>query len=174
MTPSKSQGTFSRRRFVQGAGMLVVGFSTRLPYLDALARAAQQGSLIPDYPTFDLKAGDSFVEIHGDGKVLIKIGKVNNGQGTPSAWAMMAAEELDVPLDHIEVRFGDTAATPDQGGTGGSNGVSAVYGPLRQAAATARQALLRLASEKLQVPVTSLTVKDGIVSGGANAGSASY
>jgi len=170
----KKQETFSRRRFVQGVGVLAVGFSTRLPTLDALARAAAQGTTVPDYPTFDLKAVDSFVEIHGDGKVLIKIGKVNNGQGTPTAWAMMAAEELDVPIDSVEVRFGDTAATPDQGGTGASNGVSATYGPLRQAAATARQALLRLASEKLHVPVTSLTVKDGIVSGAANAESVSY
>ena len=170
---SKKGGTLSRRRFVQGVGVLVVGFSTRLPTLDGLARAAQVG-IVPDYPTFDLKAVDSFIEIHGDGNVLIKIGKINNGQGTPSAWAMMAAEELDVPLDRIEVRFGDTAATPDQGGTGGSNGVSAVYGPLRQAAATARQALLYLASAKLGVHIAALTVKDGIVSGTSSSKSVSY
>ena len=162
----------SRRQFVQGLGMLVVGFSTRIPTLDALARAAQLG-IVPDYPTFDLKAVDSFIEIHGDGNVLIKIGKINNGQGTPTAWAMLAAEELDVPLERIDVRFGDTASTPDQGVTGGSNGVSAVYGPLRQAASTARQQLLHLASEKLRVPVASLTVNNGVVSA-ANGGSASY
>ena len=170
---TNEQERFSRRRFVQGVGVLVVGFSTRLPYLDALARAAQTG-ITPDYPTFDLKAVDSFIEIHGDGKVLIKIGKVNNGQGTPMAWAMMAAEELDVPLNSIDVRFGDTAGTPDQGGTGGSNGVSAVYGPLRQAAATARQALLRLASEKLQAPVTSLIVNDGVIGSANGNGAVSY
>lgn len=161
-TPSQNHGVLNRRQFVQGLGMLVVGFSTRIPTLDALARAAQSG-IVPDYPTFDLKAVDSFIEVHGDGNVLIKIGKINNGQGTPTAWAMMAAEELDVPVERIQVRFGDTAATPDQGGTGGSNGVSAVYGPLRQAAATARQALMRLASQKLGAPETSLTVRDGVV-----------
>jgi nicotinate dehydrogenase subunit B len=164
---------FSRRHFVQGVGVLVVGFSTRIPGLNALLRAAQEGR-IPDYPKFDLKAVDSFVEIRGNGTVLIKIGKVNNGQGTPTSWAMMAAEELDVPVDRVEVRFGDTAATPDQGGTGASNGVSAVYGPLRQAAATARQALLRLASERLHVPVTSLTVRDGVVTRIGSAQSATY
>jgi len=172
-TLPREKHVFSRRHFVKGVGVLVVGFSTRMPGLNALARAAQE-SLAPEYPTFDLKAVDSFIEIHGDGKVLIKIGKVNNGQGTPTSWAMMAAEELDVPFDRVEVRFGDTAATPDQGGTGASNGVSAVYGPLRHAAATAKQALLRLASEKLNVPVTSLAVKDGVISGTASAQSATY
>ena len=164
---------FGRRHFVQGVGVLAVGFSTRMQGLSALLRAAQEKGLAPDYPTFDLKSVDSFVEIHGDGAVLIKIGKVNNGQGTPTSWAMMAAEELDVPFERIEVRFGDTAATPDQGGTGASNGISAVYIPLRQAAATARQALLRLASEKLNVPATSLTVKDGVITG-SNAQSTTY
>ena len=142
--------------------------------LSALVKAAQEKSVAPDYPTFDLKSVDSFVEIHGDGNVLVKIGKVNNGQGTPTSWAMMAAEELDVPLDRIDVLFGDTAETPDQGGTGNSNGVSAVYVPLRQAAATARQALLQLAAKKLGVPVASLTVKDGVITGTSNAQSATY
>lgn len=170
----KNRGAFSRRQFIQGTGVLVVGFSTALiaPW-EALARAAQ-GVVVPDYPKYELTAVDSFVEIHGDGTVLIKIGKINNGQGTPTSWAMLAAEELDVPLESVEVRFGDTAATPDQGGTGASNGVSSTYGPLRQAAATARQALLQLASTKLDVPVASIAVKDGVVTGTDSSRSATY
>ena len=174
VTPESKAATFGRRRFVKGVGVLAVGFSTRMPGLSALLRAAQEKGLAPDYPTFDLKSVDSFVEIHGDGAVVIKIGKVNNGQGTPTSWAMMAAEEVDVPLDRIEVRFGDTAATPDQGGTGASNGISGVYVPLRQAAATARQALLHMASETLNVPVTSLTVKDGVITGTSSTQSVTY
>ena len=136
MRTQKSSTILSRRNFLKGSGVLIVGFSTAgmLP-VEVLARAAQ-GNPVRDYPKFPLDSVDSFVEIHGDGSVLIKIGKINNGQGTPTSWAMMAADELDVPLNKVEVRFGDTAATPDQGGTGGSNGVSATYAPLRQAAAT--------------------------------------
>ena len=161
----EKRGTFSRRQFIQGTGVLVVGFSSAcIAPWEALARAAQ-GVAAPDYPTYDLTAVDSFLEIHGDGTVLVKIGKINNGQGTPTSWAMMAAEELDVPFNRVDVRFGDTAATPDQGGTGASNGVSSTYSPLRQAAATARQSLLKLASTKLDEPVASLTVKDGVVRG---------
>src|SRR5215470_4405217 len=91
-----------------------------------------------------------------------------------ASWVMIAADELDVPLNRVQVRFGDTAATPDQGGTGGSNGISSVYNPLRQACATARQALLKMASAKLDVSVESLTVKDGVVSGSGGAKSVSY
>src|SRR6185436_15711762 len=105
----------------------------------------------------------SFIEVHSDGKVLVKVGKTNNGQGTPTSWAMMVAEELDVPLERIELLFGDTARTPDQGGTGASNGVSSTYGPLRRAAATARQALLGLASVRLGVPPIELIVDNAVV-----------
>jgi nicotinate dehydrogenase subunit B len=153
----------SRRQFLKRTGVLIVGFSTAPSFLERTFALAAQGLPIPDYPTYELNAVDSFIEIHGDGTVLVKIGKINNGQGTPTSWAMMAAEELDVPLSKVDVRFGDTAGTPDQGGTGGSNGVSAVYGPLRQAAATARQALLQLASKKFNVPAANLTIQDGVV-----------
>lgn len=153
----------TRREFFQSVGVLVVGFSAApVAVAEAFARPAQ-GNIIPDYPKYDLNAVDSFIEVHGDGKVLVKIGKTNNGQGTPTSWAMMVAEELDVPFESIDLLFGDTARTPDQGGTGASNGVSSTYGPLRRAAATARQALLGLAAARLGVPAVDLIVTDGVV-----------
>jgi nicotinate dehydrogenase subunit B len=174
MKNPNTDGAISRRQFLKTTGVLIVGFSADHAFALQTAARAAQGSVVPDYPTYDLNAVDSFIEVHGNGAVIIKIGKINNGQGTPTSWAMMAAEELDVPLETIEVRFGDTAATPDQGGTGGSNGVSAIYGPLRQAAATARQALLELASKQFGVPVADLVVKEGAVSAGGSAQSVKY
>jgi nicotinate dehydrogenase subunit B len=170
----RSGGTVSRRQFLQGTGVLVVGFSVAPMFKDLAAARAAEGRTVPDYPTYDLNAVDSFLEIHGNGTVLVKIGKVNNGQGTPTSWAMMAAEELDVPLHSVDLKFGDTAETPDQGGTGNSVGVSSIYAPLRQAAATARQALLQLASKKFGVPVESLTVKDGVIAAATSSRSATY
>jgi len=161
---SRKSGEVSRRQFLKHTGVMIVGFSTAPSFAERAFALAAQGQPIPDYPTYELNAVDSFIEIHGDGRVLVKIGKINNGQGTPTSWAMMAAEELDVPLSKVDVRFGDTAGTPDQGGTGGSNGVSTLYGPLRQAAATARQALLEMAAAKLGAPAASLTIKDGVIS----------
>src|SRR5438128_3961902 len=159
-----SEGKLPRRQFFQGTGALIVGFSaTGMGAVEAFSGAAQ-GTVVPDYPTIDLTAVDSFIEVHSDGKVLVNIGKTNNGQGTPTSWAMMVAEELDVPVESIELKYGDTAKTPDQGGSGNSNGVQAEYEPLRQAAATARQELLRLASTNLGVLASNLNVQDGVVS----------
>src|SRR4051812_49299236 len=68
----------TRRNFLKGTGLLVVGFSTTgmLP-IEVLARAAQ-GNPVRDYPKFPLDAVDSFIEVHGDGSILVKIGKINN------------------------------------------------------------------------------------------------
>jgi len=113
MTDEQQRGAFTRRQFLKGSGVLVVGFSTAAIAPWEKLAAAAQGVAVADYPEFDLAAVDSFLEVHA-GFVLIKIGKINNGQGTPTSWVMIAADELDVPLNRVQVRFGDTAATPDQ------------------------------------------------------------
>src|SRR5207237_15983 len=61
----------------------------------------------------------------------------------------------------------DTAITPDQGTTSGSQSTPSNFNTqnLAQAAATAREALLGIAAQKLGVPAQELTVEDGVVSG---------
>ena len=69
-------------------------------------------------------------------------------------------------VDQLATARHDTNVTPNTGGTFGSSSI-AIAGPrLRSAAATARQALLGLASERLGVPVAALTVERGVVTGG--------
>ena len=92
----------------------------------------------------DPREVDSFLAIHGDGSVTIYTSKVDVGTGLSIAMTQIVAEELGVPVDRISVVEGDTALTPDQGGTGGSTGITRGGAELRQAAATARQALLKL------------------------------
>ena len=76
----------------------------------------------------------------------------------------MVAEELDVPIERItELIEGDTALCPDQGGTGGSTGISRGGQELRRAAATARQAILALGAQRLGRPVADLETADGVV-----------
>src|SRR5207249_8221095 len=57
----------------------------------------------------------------------------------------------------------DTALTPDQGGTGGSTGIPRGAVEVRQAAATARQAILKLGAERLGRQAAELTLADGQV-----------
>src|SRR6266571_4459665 len=75
----------------------------------------------------------------------------------------MVAEELGVPVERISVVEGDTALTPDQGGTGGSTGIPRGAVEVRQAAATARQAILKLGAERLGRSAAELTLADGQV-----------
>ena len=77
--------------------------------------------------------------------------------------SQMVSEELGIPVERISVVEGDTAVTPDQGGTGGSTGVPRGAVEVRQAAATARQALIGLGAEQLKRPVTELTLADSQV-----------
>jgi len=58
---------------------------------------------------------------------------------------------------------GDTALTPDQGGTGGSTGIVVGGMQIRQAAATARQALLAMAAKTLNLAPADLTIDDGVI-----------
>ncbi|HYB08319.1 MAG TPA: molybdopterin cofactor-binding domain-containing protein [Alphaproteobacteria bacterium] len=106
---------------------------------------------------------DSFLAIDGNGGVTIFTGKVDLGTGLRVAVRQMVAEELDIPMARIALVEGDTALTPDQGPTAGSTGITRGAVPIRQAAATARQALLRLAAETLGRSVSDLVIEDGEV-----------
>lgn len=105
----------------------------------------------------------SWLAIAPDGSVTVFVGKVELGTGVRTSLAQIVAEELDVPFDRITMVMGDTAKTQDQGYTAGSKTLQVAGPVLWSAAATARQKLLELAAERLNVAVDQLTVTDGIV-----------
>lgn len=151
----------SRRSFLAAGGVLVVGLG-----LDGVGRAPAQTvagadrflgkSLAPD-------AVDSFLAVHADGSVTLFVGKVDIGTGGRIAMRQIVGEELDVPLERIAMIEGDTALTPNQGATAGSYGIARGGTQLRQAAATARQALLAQAAQRLGRPAGDLQIADGVV-----------
>lgn len=134
----------SRREFLQAGGGLIIGFA----FSDhgAAQRAGPSGTALPK--TVDASEVDGFIAINADSSVTIFCGKVDLGQGLRIAIRQMAAEELGVDVDRIAMVEGDTALTPDQGPTAGSSGVMRGGVQIRQAAATARDALIRLATER--------------------------
>src|SRR5450432_1889884 len=149
----------SRRNVLQGTGALVVAFSMT----DAgkvLAATAGVDGKPPLIPT-EL---DSWLSIAPNGGVTVYFGKIDGGQGTDLAMAMIVAEELDVPIKSVTVVQGDTARTVNQGGASGSTGVRFAGSALRVAGAEARRVLVTRAAEKLGVPAEQLTVNDGVVS----------
>jgi nicotinate dehydrogenase subunit B len=151
--------SLSRRTVMQGTGALVVAFSMA----DAgkvLAAAAGPDGKPPLVPT-EL---DSWLSIAPNGGVTVFFGKIDGGQGTDLAMAMIVAEELDIPVKTVTVVQGDTARTVNQGGASGSTGVRFAGAALRVAGAEARRVLLARAAEKLGAAPEQLTVTDGVVS----------
>jgi len=125
------------------------------------AEAAPQ--LVPTRPPGYPIDFNAYLRIGPDGRVGCFVGKVEMGQGNMTSLAMLAAEELDVPLERVDMLMGDTDLCPWDGGTGGSLSVWQ-FGPvLRAAAAEARAVLLQLAGEQLQAPVDRLQVQAGVV-----------
>jgi carbon-monoxide dehydrogenase large subunit len=60
------------------------------------------------------------VEVHTDGTVTVKVGTSSHGQGHATAFAMLVADRLRVPLEAVRFVQSDTALVPTGGGTGGS------------------------------------------------------
>lgn len=110
----------------------------------------------------------------GDGRVTVRTGKVDIGQRISTALALIAAEELDVGFDRIDVVHVDTATSLDEGYTSASNSIERCGQSVRLAAATARRHLLQLAARSLDVDVTSLDVDDGRVRSTATTRSTTY
>jgi nicotinate dehydrogenase subunit B len=156
---------FSRRSFVKGGGAMIVGFSMGGALVGA---KAAKGATDPyeSMGPFDQAAVDSWITIHANNTATIKIGKVELGQGTLTGILMLTAEELDLSLSQLKYVKHDTNVTPNQGATVGSQGIQTGGMQSRAAAVAARNALLDLAAANLGVAKGSLTVKDGVVSGG--------
>jgi nicotinate dehydrogenase subunit B len=102
-----------------------------------------------------------WLDFSRDGKVTIRIGKVEYGQGIWTALAQVAAEELQVALARVRVAPVSTATSPDEGVTAGSLSVEDSGSALRQACAQARGLLLDAAARGLEVPRAALDVADG-------------
>jgi CO/xanthine dehydrogenase Mo-binding subunit len=151
--------TLSRREFLQGTGALVVGFA--VPSLAHAQRLSRTEAALGK--TLDTGDVDGFIAVNADGSVTIYSGKVDLGQGLRIAIPQMAAEELGIDVGRIAMVEGDTALTPDQGATGGSSGIMRGGIQIRQAAATARQALIGLASARTGTPAADLDIVGGEV-----------
>jgi nicotinate dehydrogenase subunit B len=106
---------------------------------------------------------NAYLRIGEDGRVACFTGKIEMGQGAITSLPQMLADELDVPIDSVDMVMGDTDLCPYDMGTFGSM-TTRYFGPaLRAAAAEARGVLLELAAEKLKAPADRLAVKDGVV-----------
>src|SRR5690242_4141327 len=106
-----------RRQFLKSAGAIVVGFSLGAPGVLAQQPARLPGSLQTN------RMLDGWIRVNSDGTVTILTGKCELGQGILTALAQIASDELDVGYERIQIISADTARTPNEGMTAGSQSV---------------------------------------------------
>jgi nicotinate dehydrogenase subunit B len=157
----QSNPSTSRRNFLKSSGALIltVGASS-MPGTKVLAQAIDSGP----YTDPDFLELDTWIVIHPDNTASFFVGKTDGGQGTGTAFRQMMCDELDIAYDKTILVMGSTDTTPDQGGSGGSDGVERDGWPMRRVAAEARRVLLGLASEHLNIPVADLVVNNATIS----------
>src|SRR5262245_52111887 len=147
----------SRRDFAAGLGGIMLAFTFAPRFAVAQQPARLPGSL------GDNRLLDAWIRIGNDGNATVYTGKVELGQGIVTALAQIAAEELDLPLDRVQMISGDTEKTPNEGVTAGSNSIENSGTALRLAGAQVRAILLELAAKRLGSDAAALSVAKGVV-----------
>jgi carbon-monoxide dehydrogenase large subunit len=95
------------------------------------------------------EAGTEFarVNVKPDGSVIVYTGTSPHGQGHGTSFAMLAADELGIPIERITVVHGDTDLVARGGGTGGSRSLQLGGAAVHQGAIEAVEAARDLAAE---------------------------
>lgn len=101
---------------------------------------------------------NALVEVHPDGSATILTGTSPHGQGHSTVWAMLASDELGIPVDRITVRWGDTDLVPQGGGTGGSRSLQQGGAAVQQATGELIDLARQRAAEELEVDPADLVV----------------
>ena len=171
MTGLIPEKEFSRKSFVKAGGALVAGLG--LAGAAGSAQAANYPSApspshtgaVPGPP--DATQIDSWLQVNPDNTVTIFPAWSELGQGTPTSVNMIAAEELGLSMEQVSAAPLDTFVS-NAGFTAGSSSTPTAMGTtsMRGAAAAARTMLVNMASAQLGVPAGSLSVSNGVVSGG--------
>ena len=143
----------NRREFFKtlGSGLAIAWVATE----------SVAGSLADDLaPEEQISA---WIHINEKGIVTVYTGKAEVGQNIRTSLSQAVAEELEVPLERIEMILGDTALTPYDRGTFGSRSTPYMAPQLRKAAASARELLIDFASKELKCERSELYAENGLI-----------
>lgn len=161
-TPQRKR--ISRRDFLivlgVGAAGLYAGVKLGTPYLrlrlvDWLEESGGPPSNIDALP-------DAWFEILPDNTVKLYLPKTEMGQGIHTGLAQIAAEELEIDLDQMQVLHAPTSRLVDPVGTSASNTISGLYIPLSEVAATLRELLRAEAAKQLNTQADNLELDNGV------------
>ncbi|WP_416446461.1 molybdopterin cofactor-binding domain-containing protein [Leeuwenhoekiella sp. A16] len=150
-----------RRSFIKNMGLLTVGFS--LTGTSCVGTTGESGVKVTIPEDDHINA---WLQILENGEIKVLTGKHELGQGISMAIKQIAAEELNTDPQMVTVHLAETGVTPDEGYTAGSRSIESSAMAVRKAAACARELLLDRAAAKWELPVTQLSLADGVISAG--------
>jgi isoquinoline 1-oxidoreductase beta subunit len=104
-----------------------------------------------------------YININEAGKVTLFNPRPDMGQGTYQILPMLLAEELDIPLDQVEIQMTDGSDRFGSQLSGGSSSVRTRWIPLRTAGATVREMLVQAAANRWKISMNDCSTKDGFV-----------
>src|SRR5262245_59718700 len=167
----REAAALTRRTFLQfttmaGAGLTLGAFLPASPASAAGAKSAAGASAA--------SLASPFVRISPDNTVTLICKHVEAGQGVWTGLSAVLAEELDASWSQMRAEgapakvptYGNVAFDPKGSvqGTGGSTSMASSWQQLREAGATARAMLVSAAAKRWSVPVSDITVSEGVVS----------
>ena len=102
------------------------------------------------------------VLLNNDGTINAVTGALDIS-GTHTSFAQIVAEELNLPLEQVNITTGDTKTAPFAGMSAGSKTVFTVGRALREAAIDLRQQMFETTAERLEANPNDLELVDGEV-----------
>ncbi|CAB4865170.1 unannotated protein [freshwater metagenome] len=93
---------------------------------------------------------DAKIEVLDDGRAIVYTGTSPHGQGHATAFAMITSEQTGIPMDRIELVWGDTDLVPVGGGTMGSRSLQQGGAAVNQAAVELVEQASKLAARLLE------------------------
>jgi 4-hydroxybenzoyl-CoA reductase alpha subunit len=105
----------------------------------------------------------AIVRICEDGTVNLITGATDCGQGSDTVLCMIAAEELGIKLDSVDIKRVDTAYTPVDPGTYGSRVTILAGQATQKAAREAKMQLLEAAAKTWKVEPEDVEIREGKV-----------
>src|SRR5262245_16131424 len=150
--------TFDRRDFIKafGLGIVFIVPAARVLAQQRPAGESGRGGFNDRLP----QEIDAWIHIDENGDVRAFTGKVEVGQNTRTSLVQAVADEMHGPVGSVQLVMGDTDLTPFDMGTCGSRSTPTMAPQLRKAAAAAREMLIAMAAEQLQVEPADLRIVD--------------
>jgi xanthine dehydrogenase YagR molybdenum-binding subunit len=105
----------------------------------------------------------AWVRLGSDGRATVITAMQDIGTGTRTAMAQIAAEELGLPLEQVEVVLGDSARGPYASISAGSSTLPSMGPAVRAAAADAKRQVIEIAAQRFDLEERVLDIRGGVV-----------